>query len=442
MAEKRPPAIPRGSKGKKGPPPMGGKAKGPPPMDKIVSSPPSVRQPGDSDPVKRSVALLKTAGVEAAKVKAGDASAAPEAIRQYTEGLVCALPLQNSLSAANHTCTRVTERPARSRGTAQQSSLLCQSSFIRLTRRVLTEQKLLQEAVDSGNYNEKVCESLKKKVKGVRKRIKELGGAVPPDSPQKPPAPKTVNFKEEAASPPPSTASAGLSEEEMAAEVSTWAGQTAKALKASPVHSGIELTGARLAVCTKGDVYTVVEAGHHKGKLALCVAIGLHFTGLPACLSDIQRLPHCWRVQSVGRACGMGSGQGQVRHSSFQAGVKASAGTRARAPASTSSGTGSATDGSSAGGRGSEKQTGRVVCGTGCCTDRAGAGSSSGGEAGASEGGGEAGAREGGGGGSGGSGSSKSHVSSCCGRGPSSSSSAHDSTRPCAVRLAPGCGRP
>lgn len=94
MAEKRPPAIPRGSsKGKRGPPPMAGKAKGPPPMDKIVSTPPAVRQPADSDPVKRSVALLKTAGVEAAKVKAGDASAAPEAIRQYTEGLVCALPL-------------------------------------------------------------------------------------------------------------------------------------------------------------------------------------------------------------------------------------------------------------------------------------------------------------------------------------------------------------
>eukprot|EP01043_Picozoa_sp_COSAG02_P070760 COSAG02_NODE_12658_length_1513_cov_2.401697_3_plen_111_part_01 len=55
------------------------------------------------------------------QVKAGDASAGPEAVRQYTEGLI-----------------------------------------------------LLQEAIDSGNYNEKVCESLNKKAKGVRKRIKDL----------------------------------------------------------------------------------------------------------------------------------------------------------------------------------------------------------------------------------------------------------------------------
>jgi hypothetical protein len=156
------------------------------------------------------------------QVKAGDASAAPEALRQYTEGLT-----------------------------------------------------LLQEAIDSGNYNEKVCESLNKKAKGVRKRIKDLGGKVPSgSSPKKPAAPKAVNFKEDAAS-PPSKAGGVLTEDEMAAEVKQWTGQTAKALKASPVHGGIELTGARLTVCTKGDVYTIAEAGHHKGKLALCVVYSL-----------------------------------------------------------------------------------------------------------------------------------------------------------------------
>ena len=155
-------------------------------------------------------------------MKAGDASAGPEAVRQYTEGLI-----------------------------------------------------LLQEAIDSGNYNEKVCESLNKKAKGVRKRIKDLGGKVPSkSSPKKPAAPKAVNFKDDVASPPRQPASA-LSEDEMAAEVQQWTGQTAKALKASPVHGGIELTGARLTVCTKGDVYTIAEAGHHKGKLALCVAHSL-----------------------------------------------------------------------------------------------------------------------------------------------------------------------
>ena len=53
------------------------------------------------------------------QVKDGDASAAPEAVRQYTEGLT-----------------------------------------------------LLQEAIDSGNYNEKVCESLNKKAKGVHRRTR------------------------------------------------------------------------------------------------------------------------------------------------------------------------------------------------------------------------------------------------------------------------------
>ncbi len=153
-------------------------------------------------------------------MKAGDASAGPEAVRQYTEGLI-----------------------------------------------------LLQEAIDSGNYNEKVCESLNKKAKGVRKRIKDLGGNVPSgSSPNKPAVPRAVNFKEDASS-PPSKAGSAPTEDEMAAEVKQWTRQTVKALKASPVHAGIELTGARLTVCTKGDLYTIAEAGHHKGKLALCVSI-------------------------------------------------------------------------------------------------------------------------------------------------------------------------
>lgn len=171
--------------------------------------------------MKRSVAILKSAGIEAAKVKAGDASATPEAIRLYTEGLV-----------------------------------------------------LLQEAVSSGNYNEKVVESLNKKARGVRKRLRDLGGKAAA-SPKKPAAAsKTVIFKEDAASPSssPSRTAPALSEEDMAVEVKEWTGQTAKATKSSPVYSGIELTGAKLHNCKKGEPYTILEAGHHKGKLALCVA--------------------------------------------------------------------------------------------------------------------------------------------------------------------------
>lgn len=350
----------------------------------------------------------------------------------------CPFHSDNSVSTARHTFA-IWSGDCRVRGALLKVVSCPVAVTMQLTQRVLpAEQKLLQEAVDSGNYNEKICESLNKKVKGVRKRIKELGGTVPPDSPQKTPAPKTVNFKEEAAS-PLSTATGGLSEEEMAAEVSTWTGKTATALKASPVHSGIELTGARLAVCTKGDVYTVVEAGHHKGKLALCVAHWVASDIFPLCLSDKQRLPNCWWVQSVGRTCGMGGGQGQVRYSGVQAGARASASTRAGAPASTSSGTGSAANENSAGNRGSEKQSSRGICCTSCCSDRAGAGRCSGRSSG------EAGAREGGGGCGGGISSSKGHVRGSCGSGPSSSSSARalffDSARSCAVRLAPGCGR-
>jgi hypothetical protein len=210
MADK--PTIPRtSSRSKKGPPPMGKKG-GPPPMSKKAGS-----GVASTDPLKRSVAILKSAGVEAAAVKEGDESRKPEALRLYTEGLT-----------------------------------------------------LLQEAVASGSYNEKICDSLNKKAKGVRKRIKELGGKAPAAAAKKSSTPsKSVAFTEDTASPPASPGTAGLTPEEMAEEVATWTGQTAKALKASPVHSSIELTGKREANCTKGDVYTVVEAGHHKGKLTL-----------------------------------------------------------------------------------------------------------------------------------------------------------------------------
>lgn len=191
----------------------------PPPLNKKGTKPPPMggKKPIDAnDPFKRSVAILKAASAEDNLVKAGDESHSEEALRLFTEGLA-----------------------------------------------------LLEEAVATGTYNDKTREALNKKAKGVRKRIAALGGKPAAATPKKAASAPKVAFKEETQSPPGSPQKPTASAEEMAEEVAAWTGQSVKALKAAPVHSNFELTGKREANCTKGDVYTVVEAGHHKGKLTL-----------------------------------------------------------------------------------------------------------------------------------------------------------------------------
>ena len=192
------------------PPPLSKKGSkgGPPPMGK--------KKDDANDPFKRSVTILKAASAEDNLVKAGDETHAPEALRLYTEGLA-----------------------------------------------------LLEEAVATGTYNEKTRAALEKKAKGVRKRIAALSGKPAAGTPKKAAGAPKVAFKEDASSPTGSPQKPAASAEDMAEEAAAWTGQSVKAIKAAPVHSNFELTGKREANCTKGDVYTVVEAGHHKGKLTL-----------------------------------------------------------------------------------------------------------------------------------------------------------------------------
>jgi hypothetical protein len=190
----------------------------PPPLNKKGTKggpPPMAKKADPNDPFKRSVAILKAASVEDNLVKAGDASHSGEALRLYSDGLV-----------------------------------------------------LLEEAVATGTYNDKTREALSKKAKGVRKRIAALGGSAAAATPRQVASPAKVAFKEDT-TPPGSPQKPTASAEEMAEEAAAWTGQSVKALKAAPVHSSIELTGKREANCVKGDVYSVVEASHHKGKLTL-----------------------------------------------------------------------------------------------------------------------------------------------------------------------------